>query len=63
MKFSEVVIKYHKKFLVGIRKKIYFKSIFQEGEKNWKMAIFCLHYIKESSIFMPMKWTYKIFMN
>ena len=27
------------------------------------MAIFGLHYIKVSSFFMPMKWTYKFFMN
>ena len=27
------------------------------------MAIFGLHYTKVSSFFMPMKWTYKIFMN
>ena len=27
------------------------------------MAIFDLHYIKVSSFFMPMMWTYKIFMN
>ena len=36
------------------------QSIFQEEEK---MAIFGLHYIKVSSFFMPMKWTYKIVMN
>ena len=27
------------------------------------MAIFRLHYIKVSSFFMPMKWTYNIFIN
>ena len=27
------------------------------------MAIFGLHYIKVSSFFMHMQWTYKIFMN
>ena len=27
------------------------------------MAIFGLHYIKVSSFFMPLMWTYKIFMN
>ena len=62
MKFSWVVVKYHKIFLVGTRKKI--TSInFSGGIKNWKMAIFGLHYIKVSSFFMPMKWTCKIFMN
>ena len=28
-----------------------------------QLAIFGLHFIKVSSFFMPMMWTYKIFMN
>ena len=54
--------KYHKNFLVGTRTK--FTSInFPGGRKNLKIAIFGLHYIKVSSFFMPMQWTYKCFMN
>ena len=59
MKFFEDVVKYHKIFLRGTRKK--FTSInFSGGRKNWKMAIFALHYIKVSSFFMPMQWTCKL---
>ena len=62
MIFFEDVVKYHKIFLVSMR--IFFSSInFSGGRKNWKIAIFGLHCIKVSSFFMPMKWTYKIFMN
>ena len=62
MTFFEDVVKYHKIFLRGTRKK--FTSIkFSGGRKNWKMAIFGLHYIKVSSFFMSMQWTYNFFMN
>ena len=54
------MVKYHNFFLVGTRKK--FASInFPGGRKNWKMAIFGLHYIKVSSFCIPMQWTSKIF--
>ena len=44
--------------------RIFFTSInFPGGRKNLKIAIFGLHYIKVSSFFMPMQWTYKFFMN
>ena len=56
------MLKYHKIFLVGTRKK-YTSINFPGGRKNWKMAIFGLHYIKVSSIFMSLQLTYKIFMN
>ena len=62
--FDEIFVgfEYHNFFSGGNEKKI--TSInFPEGRKNWKMAIFGIHYIKVISFFMPMKWTCKIFMN
>ena len=62
MNFSKVVLKYHKIFLVGTRKK-YTSINFPGGRKNWKMPIFGLHYIKVSSIFMPLQLTQFFVMN
>ena len=53
------MLKYHKIFLVGTRKK-YTSINFPGGRKNWKMAIFGLHNIKVSSIFMSLQLTYWI---
>ena len=62
MKFLWVLVKYHKKFFWWERKKN--TSInFPGGRINWKMAIFGLQHIKVNSFYIPMKWTYKIFMN
>ena len=62
MNFFEDVVKYHKIFLVSMRIFL-LQSIFQEEEKTKKWPFFGLHYIKVSSFFMSMQWTYKIVMN
>ena len=54
------MLKYH--IFWWAPEKSYTSINFPGGRKNWTIAIFGIHYIKVSSLFMSLQLTYKIFM-